>query len=106
MHRRKTQFAQRVDRYATALERRGIRATYALHDKLLSNRAARGELEQDVPTLDPLQQRLLESLKTEGHAVISFSELFPDPAPWQALDDDSLKDGPEAFDTPVRYALG
>jgi Phytanoyl-CoA dioxygenase (PhyH) len=89
VHRRKTQFAQRVNRYATALERRGIRATYALHDKLLSNHAARRKLSQDAPTLDPLQQRLVESLRTEGHAVISFSELFPDPATWQALDEES-----------------
>ena len=46
MHRQKTQFARRVNRvlpdrvdpYAKALENRGIRATYELHDRVLSNR--------------------------------------------------------------------
>ena len=41
MHRRKTKFAHRVNRVGTALERRGIGATYELHDRILSNRRSR-----------------------------------------------------------------
>ena len=41
VHRKKTKFAARVHRVATAVERRGIVATYELHDRLLANRASR-----------------------------------------------------------------
>jgi hypothetical protein len=86
VHRSKTHFAQRVNRYALAVERRGIIATYKLHDKLLSNKAARRKLSHDVPALDSLQQQLLDSLRNEGYSVLPFSELFPDPERWQALE--------------------
>ncbi len=46
MHRQRTKFSPRVnrvfthraDRVAKTIERQGIRATYELHDRLLSNR--------------------------------------------------------------------
>ena len=40
VHRRRTKLAKRVNRVATAIETRGVRATYGLHDKVLSNRSA------------------------------------------------------------------
>ena len=57
MHRQRTQFSRRVnrvfthraDRVAKAVERRGIRATYELHDRVLSNRKSRGLYEADRP---------------------------------------------------------
>ena len=41
MHRQRTKLAQRVNRVASGIERRGIVATYELHERLLGNRAAR-----------------------------------------------------------------
>jgi hypothetical protein len=106
VHRSKTHFAQRVSRYATAVERRGIIVTYKLHDKLLSNKAARRKLSHDVPVLDPLQQRLLESLRGEGYAVLSFSELFPEPERWQALEVEAKRFVTETEEGLAREASG
>jgi hypothetical protein len=61
VHRSKTHFAQRVSRYATAFERRGIIATYKLHDKLLSNKAADGAQE----SLRALSAKIVEVLRPE-----------------------------------------
>jgi hypothetical protein len=85
VHRKKTRLAARVNRLAMALERRGIVATYELHDRMLSNRTSRRRLSRHPPQLDEVQRRILEALDREGYAVASFSELFPDPAEWQAV---------------------
>jgi Phytanoyl-CoA dioxygenase (PhyH) len=106
VHRSKTHFAQRVSRYANAVERRGIIATYELHDKLLANKAARRKLSHDPTVLDPLQQRLLDSLETEGHAVLSFSELFPEPERWQALEAEAQRFVSETEEGLAREAAG
>ena len=58
MHRQHTQFSpcvnrvftHRADRVAKAIERQGIRATYELHDRLLSNRTSRDRFAQAPPT--------------------------------------------------------
>ena len=42
-------FTHRADRVAKAIERQGIRATYELHDRLLSNRASRGRFGEAPP---------------------------------------------------------
>jgi hypothetical protein len=78
MHRKRTRFAARVNRVAAALERRGIVATYELHDRLLANRAARRRYAHEPPVLDDVQQGILERLSNEGYATIPFSELAPD----------------------------
>ena len=44
-------FTHRADRVAKAIEREGIRATYELHDRLLSNRASRGRFYQKTAKL-------------------------------------------------------
>ena len=57
MHRQRTKFSTRMnrvfthraDRVAKAIERQGIRATYELHDRLLSNRASRGSFGEAPP---------------------------------------------------------
>ena len=49
-------FTHRADRVAKAVERRGIRATYELHDRVLSNRKSRALYEDDRPQLDDVQQ--------------------------------------------------
>jgi ectoine hydroxylase-related dioxygenase (phytanoyl-CoA dioxygenase family) len=78
VHRTKTRFAARVHRAATAIERRGIRATYRLHDRLISNRASRRRFRGGPPVLDDVQQRIVAGLEQEGYAVVPFRELFPD----------------------------
>src|SRR5438132_481368 len=86
MHRKRTRFAARVHRVASALERRGIVATYELHDRLLANRAARRRYAHEPPALDPVQQRILDRLREEGYAVLPFSELVPNPEAWKSLE--------------------
>ena len=86
MHRTRTRFAARVNRVATGLERRGVVATYEVHDRLLANRASRRRYEQSPPALDDVQQRVLDRLHDEGYASLPFSELVPDPAVWQELE--------------------
>jgi hypothetical protein len=93
MHRQRTKFSERVNRVFThranrvakALERQGIRATYELHDRLLSNRASRGRFGQARPQLDELQQRVLADLRERGFSVQSFADVFRDEAHWQEL---------------------
>ena len=86
MHRQKTKFSRRVNRVFThrangvakALETRGIRATYELHDRLLSNRASRKRYERNGTHLDDLQRRIVSEVEVEGFSTIPFAELFPD----------------------------
>jgi hypothetical protein len=75
MHRQKTKLSHRVNRVATALERRGIRATYELHDRVLSNRKSRRLFTQNLPELDDVQQRIVTDVDTRGYAVLPFSDL-------------------------------
>jgi Phytanoyl-CoA dioxygenase (PhyH) len=85
MHRKKTHFAARVSRYATALERRGVIATYKLHDRVLSNQVARRRYQRETASLDAVQQRIVDSLRADGYALLPFAELFPEPARWEQL---------------------
>jgi hypothetical protein len=72
---------------ATALERRGVRATYALHDRALSNRASRRRFAVAQPALDDLQRRIVSELESQGYSLLTFSELFPEEASWQAVEE-------------------
>ncbi len=93
MHRERTQFARRVnrvfthraDRVAKAVERRGIRATYRLHDRVLSNRKSRALYESERPQLDDVQLRILADVEADGYATVAFTELFGDEQ-WQELE--------------------
>ena len=93
MHRERTQFARRVnrvfthraDRVAKAVERRGIRATYRLHDHVLSNRKSRALYESERPQLDDVQRRILADVEAEGYSTVAFTELFGDEQ-WQELE--------------------
>ncbi len=60
---------------ANAIERRGVRATYMLHDKLLANRDARHRYERDGGSLEDTQAELLERLRRDGFATIPVAEL-------------------------------
>ena len=86
MHRQKTKFSHRVNRVATALERRGIRATYHLHDRMLSNRKSRRLFAHEQPELDGVQQRIVSEVEAQGFSVLPFGELFRDAELWRELE--------------------
>jgi hypothetical protein len=88
MHREKTKLVRRVNRVAKAIERRGIVATYRLHDRVLSNRQARRRYAAHPPALDAVQQGLLDRLRDEGYAMLRLSELVIDPVVVQELEQD------------------
>ena len=86
MHRRKTKLARRATTVAQAIEARGVRATYELHDRLGANRRSRRRFHGSPPALDPVQTDILARVREKGFAVVAFSELFPDPERWQAIE--------------------
>jgi hypothetical protein len=56
--------------------RTGVRATYRLHDRFLSNPEAKQAYEQHPAVLDDVQQKVVDALKTEGIAVLPFADLL------------------------------
>lgn len=86
MHRTKSKLAKRAHRVATAVERRGVAATYGLHDRLLANRGSRRRFRQARPELDETQERIVAALSEQGFHVMPFAELFPEPEVWQRLE--------------------
>jgi Phytanoyl-CoA dioxygenase (PhyH) len=91
VHQKKTKLAARAHRVATAIERRGVAATYELHDRLLANRSSRRRLAHARPELDETQQRVVHALSAEGYCVLPFSELFEDSAVWAGLEADAKR---------------
>ena len=95
MHRQRTKlssrmnrvFTHRADRVAKAIERQGIRATYELHDHLLSNRASRGHFGEAPPQLDDLQQSVLADVREQGYSVRSFQDVFSDAGLWGEIEE-------------------
>jgi len=61
-------------------------ATYAVHDRLLANRASRRRYAGRAPALDEVQRGVLDRLHEEGYASLPFSELVPEPAVWEELE--------------------
>ena len=86
MHRTKTRFAARINHVASALEKRGVRATYTLHDRVLSNRSSRRHFAGSAPDLDATQQRIVAELTADGYCILPFSELFPEPVAWAEVE--------------------
>ena len=86
MHRTKTRFAARVNHVATSLERRGIRATYTLHDRVLSNRSSRRHFTAARPELDDVQQRIVSELDADGYSLLTFEDLFPEVDTWREIE--------------------
>jgi hypothetical protein len=91
MHRNRTKLAARAHAVGTKLERRGVRATYELHDRLGANRSSRRRFAASRPGLDETQARIVEQLRAEGFASLPFSELVPEPATWERLDEDGRR---------------
>lgn len=63
---------------ARTLERHGIAATYALHDRVLANRSSRRRFATARPVLDELQRDLVTELDANGYAVVPFADLVSD----------------------------
>ena len=92
MHRQTTTFSSRMNRVFThranrvskAIERQGIRATYELHDRLLSNRSARERFASSPPQLDDAQRSILDEVQQHGFCgALVRPALLPDE--WQAI---------------------
>ena len=76
MHRQRTKLAKRVNRVASAVERRGIVATYELHERLLGNRSARRQFAVRTRRSSTRSQRgLVEALDREGYVTLPFTDL-------------------------------
>lgn len=84
MHRQRTKLAQRVNRVASGLERRGIVATYEVHDRLLGNRSARKRFAARTPELDDTQRGLVEALDRDGYVTLPVVDLLQE-HDWQAI---------------------
>jgi hypothetical protein len=91
MHRKRTRFASRINRVAAGIERKGIVATYELHDRLLANRASRRRYAGEPPSLDKVQQDIVDRLRLEGYATLPLSQLVPDPVFGSALEADAAQ---------------
>jgi hypothetical protein len=89
MHRNRTRFAARVNRVASGLERRGVVATYELHDRVLANRASRRRYAGEPPALDDTQRGVVERLRAEGYATLPLTDLVPEPETWSDLEGDA-----------------
>jgi hypothetical protein len=89
MHRTRTRFAARIHHVATGLERRGVVATYELHDRLLANAASRRRYGRARPALDAVQQRIVTQLREDGYTSVPLAELFPEPSAWKDLESDA-----------------
>ena len=89
MHRTKTKFAARIHHVASGLERRGVVATYELHDRLLANVASRRRYGRTRPTLDATQESILARLRADGYASIPLAELVPEASVWEELEADA-----------------
>jgi hypothetical protein len=81
MHRQRTYIAAHVphrglrDR-VQALERKGVVATYSLHDRVLGNAASRRRHARDGAALDDVQRDLLGRLDADGYAVLPARDLL------------------------------
>jgi hypothetical protein len=76
---------------ASGLERKGIVATYELHDRLLANRASRRRYAHEPPALDATQQGIVDRLRESGYATLPLSKLVRDPSVWNELEADAAR---------------
>lgn len=93
MHRQTTKFSHRFSRVFTSrsngvaksLERRGIAATYRLHDRVLSNRKSRRLFSDESPALDDVQRKIVSDVDARGFSVVPFGDLFPESS-WREIE--------------------
>jgi hypothetical protein len=101
VHRKRTKFAARVNRVASGLERRGVVATYELHDRVLANRASRRRYAQGPPPLDETQRGVVDRLREDGYATLPLAELVEDEGVLA-----ELREAAERFVSETEAALG
>jgi hypothetical protein len=84
MHRQRSRLAARVpgraQPVAKAVERSGIVVTYALHDRVLSNRSSRRLYGENPPSLTELQRQIVDAVDAEGYTTVPFADLVTDEA--------------------------
>src|SRR5262245_14517124 len=85
MHRQRTKLASRANRVASSIERRGIVATYQLHDRVLGNRGSRRRFASHRPALDDVQRRIVEALDRDGYTTLPFADLVGEDV-WHAVE--------------------
>lgn len=73
---------------AAKLEQVGVRATYRLHDRILSNPPSRRRFESHPPRLDDDQREIVEELRAQGLCVVPFTRLFSEGL-WEELATDA-----------------
>src|SRR5436305_4157264 len=106
MHRKHTKFAARVNRVASGLERRGVVATYELHDRLLANRASRRRYAQEPRRLNESQQQVVDRLRQEGYATLPLSDGVTDDGLLRDLEADAERFVGETENALAREARG
>jgi hypothetical protein len=106
MHRTRTKLAARVNRFASAIERRGVVATYELHDHVLANRRSRRRYAQQPTDLDDVQRGIVKSVAGEGYAMVPFAELLPDEEMRAAVEDEIDTFARETAEGLAREAAG
>ncbi|HEX2397764.1 MAG TPA: hypothetical protein VHI73_06460 [Solirubrobacteraceae bacterium] len=67
-----------------SLDRSRLQARYHLH-RSLTNGASRRSLAREMPALDAVQERVVERLRADGLATVSFDELVGDRGLWREL---------------------
>ena len=68
-----------------------MRATYSLHDRVLSNRRSRRRFTGARPDLDAVQQRIVSELDADGYSLLTFEELFSDGDAWREIEAQSSR---------------
>ena len=86
MHRQHAKLAKRVNRVASSIERRGVVATYQVHDRFLGNRGSRRHYAAHPPVLDDVQRGLVEALDRDGYVSLRFADLVGEDV-WKQVDE-------------------
>ena len=68
-----------------------MRATYTLHDRVLSNRSSRRHFSGSQPALDDVQRHIVSELSVEGFCVVPFADLVPEPAAWSSIEEQAAR---------------
>src|SRR6266513_1049626 len=69
------------------MNRFAARQSYRVHEEVLSNPDSRKRFEENKPTLDDQQERVVAGLEEKGLSIVPLTEFFPeaDEATWTTL---------------------
>ncbi len=105
MHRQHAKLAKRVNRVASSIERRGVVATYQVHDRFLGNRGSRRHYGAHPPVLDDVQRGLVEALDRDGYVSLRFADLVGEDV-WKQVDEQGAAFVAETERTMAEGGLG